>query len=763
MKVQTSDVKMESNEQLQGKSFTIATNAKAFEILTSTLYSNVPSSIVRELISNGYDGHYRAGNVLTKIDVHSPTVFEPTFEVRDYGCSMDEDTMMNVYTTFFSSTKNGSNAEVGGFGLGCKLPFAYTDMFTITTYLNGKRQDYIASKENGVPTLHKLGEAEDTDEPNGVKVCVPVQEDDIDSFESAVEYMIKYSTFPINSNLECEPVKEYNNAGIYGFHNYGNAGAKDEERIVRIGGVPYQLNVKELANGFNTWENVKNFKSNQSYEGNRLLLHKALNEVKCYHPFDLSVERLLNYNGCMDFAIGELDVTASRESLQYSVKTKLELFKRLIELQTKLYDYLCGVIRNWNDNIKTLDKAVDKLEEICQFKYGSYQSVSNVVRFSYKIGDYETYVNIDCYDLSLVCYSEDIIKKNDWLKGLDTPKCHTLNADTKRIQHSAKMSTISLAKGRQFKQDIYITNAPLKYSGITVDERKIEAFGKYNANESIITVASRSDVHKQGELLQERLDEIAPNIYNVIIVDKKDCDIPKAAKQSKGVNNRDCEVVEEKPMTIAAKELIAEMQPIVERFGKIYLFKGNGKAYETLKSALSALNSAKDYFGIPSLQSILDCVKVHGTARKLVEKLADVPVVYFEDEGDSYGDIAKHELIRKLQKQLTVLYLFTGFSRESKILMKGCIKYGEKYARCDALKKIKQLQELGITYIPCTNKYSNESAEKSVLAMCGNFFKRMTEAQRNLVLANIFYQNSFYYPNDEFKKFIKDLGLTIED
>ena len=49
MEVKTSNVVMESSEQLQEKQFTIATNAKAFEILTSTLYKNVPSSIVREL------------------------------------------------------------------------------------------------------------------------------------------------------------------------------------------------------------------------------------------------------------------------------------------------------------------------------------------------------------------------------------------------------------------------------------------------------------------------------------------------------------------------------------------------------------------------------------------------------------------------------------------------------------------------------------------------------------------------------------------
>ena len=762
MEVKTSDVRMESNEQLQGKSFTIATNAKAFEILTSTLYSNVPSSIVRELISNGYDGHVRAGNVLKEIDVHCPTVFEPTFEVRDYGCSMDEETMMNVYTTFFSSTKNGGNSEVGGFGLGCKLPFAYTDMFTITTYLNGKRQDYIASKENGVPTLNKMGDAEDTDEPNGVKVCVPVQEDDMESFEDAVEYMIKYSTFPIKSNLECQPAKEYDCAGIFSYHNYGNAGKKEKKQIIRVGGVPYRLNCKEMAAGFNMWDNVKYYKAQQSYDSNRLLLHKALCEVERYNSFDLPIEKLFDYNGCLDFEIGELDITASRESLQYSVKTKMVLFKRLVELQTKLYDYLYKKISVWNDNMQTLDKAIDKFKELLQFNYGSFASVSRAIRFNYKVGGFESYINIDSYDPSLLCYSEEIVQKNSLLDGLETPRCHTLNADTKRIQHSIKMATISLTK-TSVKQDIYITNAPLKYSGINVDEKKIEEFGRYNANEAIITVAQRSDVQKQGELLQKRLDAIAPNIYNVIVVDKKNCAIPKATRQIRRVKDSKEEVVDEKPMTIAAKQLIASMQPIVDYFGKIYLFKGNGGDYARIKSALSALDLAKDFFGIPSMQPILNCFTVHGTARKLVEKIADVPVVYFEDEDDANDDIAKYELIKRLQKQLTQLDLFVGLSRDVKILMRGCIKYGEKYAQCDTLKHICKVQELGICSVPSVEKYAKVDANAAVLTVCKNFLYRMTEAQRNLVMANIFYQNSFYYSAPEFNDFLRSLGLTIEE
>lgn len=768
MEVKTSNVVMESSEQLQEKQFTIATNAKAFEILTSTLYKNVPSSIVRELISNGYDGHIRAGNVDKEIEVHAPFVFEPTFEVRDFGCSMDEETMMNVYTTFFSSTKNADNNEVGGFGLGCKLPFAYTDMFTITTYLNGKQQDYIASKNNGVPTLSKLGDATDTSEPNGVKVCVPVQEDDIDAFCGAVKYMVRYSKFKIKSNLECEAVKEYDNFGLTNFHNYGQITEEDRcskwKQIIRVGGVPYDFDENTMNQDFIGWQDVKYFKLEKTYEGNSALLHEALAECHDTEFLECSLSQLFKFNGCLDFEVGELDITASRESLQYSKKTRKALFKRLVEVQTALSKRLTQMLDKWNNNVGTFQEALEKLKYFKQIQWGAFSYVVRNRPFKYRCGRHENKVNLDSCDVSLVCYGEQVLKDNDLLKGLITPKLHTLNGDTKRIQHSARLTTFNPCKG--LKQiEVYLTNAPLKHSGISISQEEINLLGRYSACKAIISVSSRSNVKEQGEWLQKQFDEICPDLYKVITVDKKDCFIPKVEKER---NGKTVTVVaeDERPMTIAAKELIEQMKPISSCFGKIYLFKSNTIQYQ-VQRVLESLVMAKDLTGIPDLTPILECVKIHGTARKMVEKYTDIPVVFFEDEmeNDRNGDVIfRHELFRKLKHVLQKICFFTDMDSDTAKLGKAIVKYGKDLnVNMDTLKVVAQYKEIAFPnlYLSEVNMDSDHVQEVWV-NVCRNCLNRLDNEQRFKLLAQIFLNCSFYLPNKPFRKLIASFGLTTD-
>lgn len=769
MEVKTSNVVMESSEQLQEKQFTIATNAKAFEILTSTLYKNVPSSIVRELISNGYDGHIRAGNVDKEIEVHAPSVFEPTFEVRDFGCSMDEETMMNVYTTFFSSTKNADNNEVGGFGLGCKLPFAYTDMFTITTYLNGKQQDYIASKNNGVPTLSKFGDATDTSEPNGVKVCVPVQEDDIDAFCGAVKYMVRYSKFKIKSNLECEAVKEYDNFGLTNFHNYGKVAEEGRclkwKQIIRVGGVPYDFDESTMKQDFIGWKDVRDYKLENTYEGGGALLHEALAECNDTEFLECTMSQLFNFNGCLDFEVGELDITASRESLQYSKKTRKALFKRLVELQTTLSKHLIKLLDKWNNNVGTFKEALEKLEYFKQIQWGAFYFVVRNRPFKYKCGRYENKIDLDSFNVSLVCYGEQVLKDNDLLKGLFTPKLHTLNGDTKRIQHSAKLMTFNPCKG--LKQiEVFLTNAPLKYSGISISQEEVDLLGRGSACKAIISVSSRSNVKEQGEWLQKQFDEICPDLYKVITVDKKDCFIPKAEKER---NGKSVVVVaeDERPMTIAAKELIEQMKPISDCFGKIYLFKSNTIQYQ-IQRVLDSLVMAKDLTGIPDLTPILECVKIHGTARKMVEKYTDIPVVFFEDEmeNDRNGDVVfRHELFRKLKHALQKICFFTSIDPDMAKLGKAIVKYGKDLnVNMNTLEVMSRYKE-----IPFPSLYmsefgmNNEHVQEVWAIVCQNCLNRLDTEQRFKLLAQIFLCRSFYYPNQLFKNLIANFGLTANN
>lgn len=57
----------------------------------------------------------------------APTSLAQYLEFKDFGIGMSEDTIMTVFTQYGNSTKNDSNDEVGGFGIGSKTAFCYNE------------------------------------------------------------------------------------------------------------------------------------------------------------------------------------------------------------------------------------------------------------------------------------------------------------------------------------------------------------------------------------------------------------------------------------------------------------------------------------------------------------------------------------------------------------------------------------------------------------------------------------------------------------
>ena len=119
--------------------FKIKNSLKAFQILSSGLYSNKIKEIIRELSTNALDSHRAAGTVDTPFEVHLPTILVPYFSVRDYGTGLTDQEIESIYTTYFESTKTNSNEYIGALGLGSKSPFSYTDNFTVTSVKNGSK------------------------------------------------------------------------------------------------------------------------------------------------------------------------------------------------------------------------------------------------------------------------------------------------------------------------------------------------------------------------------------------------------------------------------------------------------------------------------------------------------------------------------------------------------------------------------------------------------------------------------------------------
>lgn len=158
--------------------FTVAVNGKTFDILLDKMYTNKVQSVVRELWTNAHDAHVAAGVADQPFHCKLPTALDANFSVRDYGCSMTDDEATNLYTTVFASSKTqgtGANNFVGALGLGSKSPFAYTDSFVVTCWLDGIKRTYLAARgADGIPTFTPLTR-EPSEEPRGVEVSFPVQ------------------------------------------------------------------------------------------------------------------------------------------------------------------------------------------------------------------------------------------------------------------------------------------------------------------------------------------------------------------------------------------------------------------------------------------------------------------------------------------------------------------------------------------------------------------------------------------------------------
>ncbi len=286
--------------------FRIRNSAKAFSILSSGLYSNKIRAIVRELSCNAVDSHVAAGKKGVPFDLHLPNALEPWFAVRDYGTGLNHEQVINIYTTYFESTKTASNDFIGALGLGSKSPFAYTDNFTVTAIKDNRKGIYTAFiNENGIPSIALMME-EQTDDPTGVEVKFSVNDRwDFESFKQEARNIFRYFNLkPIvnDSSFVFETVTYESENIIPGVHTVKNS--RYGESFAVMGNIAYPIHIPN---------------SDQS-------LGEYAKMLRC------SLE--------MHFDIGELDFQASREALSYDPRTLQSIKNKLVAVSQKLSEHL---------------------------------------------------------------------------------------------------------------------------------------------------------------------------------------------------------------------------------------------------------------------------------------------------------------------------------------------------------------------------------------------------------------------------------------
>lgn len=197
------DVQVGGN--FQTNAFTIQASAKAFEILSSNIYTHKVRAVIREISCNAFDAHALVKNP-NPFDVHLPTYLESWFSVRDYGPGLSPDQIVKVYTTYFFSTKDGSNEYIGGLGIGAKSFFCLADSCTVISFFEGNKYTYSCYKnENNEPQIALITQ-EVTDEPNGLLVSVTVPASKRVEFE--LEAANVYQYFDKQPNINSDAVKK---------------------------------------------------------------------------------------------------------------------------------------------------------------------------------------------------------------------------------------------------------------------------------------------------------------------------------------------------------------------------------------------------------------------------------------------------------------------------------------------------------------------------------------------------------------------------
>ena len=271
--------------------FKIKVSPKAFQILSS-LYSDKPLAIVRELGCNAMDSHIVSGQPNRPIHVHVPNSLEPWLTIQDFGTGISHENIYKIYTEYFNSTKTNTNDQVGMLGLGSKSPFCYTDSFTITSIHEGVKRIYNAYfNQQGVPTI-SLASQENTKDHNGVAVQIPIKQSDIGSFFGAVQKAFQF--FDVKPIIVGGDVKWDRKVDFEG--TFWKSMTSLNQSYAIMGGVSYPIDTYKL--------------SDDNYE----ITRKA--------------------GLVINFDIGELDVTPSRESLMYhdwvleNINNKIQLVKK---------------------------------------------------------------------------------------------------------------------------------------------------------------------------------------------------------------------------------------------------------------------------------------------------------------------------------------------------------------------------------------------------------------------------------------------------
>lgn len=335
--------------------FSIARTPHMFNILSSGLYSDKISAVLREIGCNAVDAHIMNGTGERPIEVKLPTALDRSFYIKDFGPGLDDHEVRELYTAYGWSSKQNSDEVTGAFGLGSKSPFAYTlqnrdesDGFTVESTKNGVKRIYTCYlDDSGTPAISRLYEgAAEADWPHGLKVTFPVKGEDIREFHKKSREIFRW--FKVMPNIigldqEISPVEYTVRGSFFGIELNGML-----ESSIVMGGVRYPIKTNRLVD---------------------------------LTPVEVA---LLRSNLIIQAPMGSVMMTPSREELEYTEKTRRGIKALLADVAKELCETVLAEVK------KPCDNSWERSKFLCKMFSSMPHSISSSMGLIFQSCDYDS-------------------------------------------------------------------------------------------------------------------------------------------------------------------------------------------------------------------------------------------------------------------------------------------------------------------------------------------------------------------------------------
>lgn len=357
MKMQLSMSELLVSGQMQETDMTVGDPRIIIHHLVKSVYQFAKITMVQEIASNARDANVEAGNGHLPIEIKVPNTLDTNLIISDRGIGIAPDRMFNIFVKIGNSTKRDDNMSDGAFGIGSKIPLAYADQFTVKTvtqegehlirrlYAVVKRDDFsIKLMTLGEP--HIVNSADDGDDQHaGTSITIPIEARDVGEVRRAVVDKTEFwKVRPIITGATAEEVAYPTRDWFYTCDEFqfileGNGGYGYNGSVVAlINGVPYPVK--------------------HANEGHRGVYMSNSRDVDV--PTSTAGVNYTSFRGMiyLNFKVGEITPSLSRESLQYDDRTRL-LIRDRVENAIKVVK---GKVKQIIDSEPTYLQAYAKMQ-----------------------------------------------------------------------------------------------------------------------------------------------------------------------------------------------------------------------------------------------------------------------------------------------------------------------------------------------------------------------------------------------------------------